>query len=79
MSLKSKNQHFTLRLSICGRMCPLCLPFGKHAYFHLDPKAVVNVNQVGESESIDKAVQMELAPPSPWGLLNDSSLLLQRV
>lgn len=47
--VQSKRQRLPSQLSVCGATCPLCFQFGKHAYFHLDPNALVNVNQVGLS------------------------------
>lgn len=48
--VQSKCQRLPSQLSVCGAPCPLCFQFEKHAYFHLGPAALVNVNQVGLSD-----------------------------
>lgn len=49
LGLQSKHRSLLSHLSVCRAMSPLRLQFAKHAYSHLDPTVLVNVNEVGLS------------------------------
>lgn len=73
--VQSKCQLRPSQLSVCGAPWPSCFQFEKHAYFHLGPAALVNVNQVGLGP-----INTDLRKDSlctPQGLINDRSLLQQ--
>lgn len=78
-SVQSKCQHLPSQLSVCGATCPLCFQFGKHAYFHFGPQCSCQCKSGRTLRPIDVDVRKDSVSVHPLGLINDRSLLLQRV
>lgn len=78
-SIQFKCQHLPSQLSVCGATCPLCFQFGKHAYSHFGPQCSCQCKSGRTLRPIDTDVRKDSVSVHPLGLINDKSLLLQRV
>lgn len=78
-SIQFKCQHLPSQLSVCRATCPLCFQFGKHAYFHFGPQCSCQCKSGRTLRPINTDVRKDSVSVHPLGLINDRSLLLQRV